>query len=341
MIEGKVAGENSTEQALAFRLPISGPTAPDAGWQRMIMAQQHYRSNPKTPKRKSRGAKATHGYTDKSRGVRLQKVLAEAGVDSRRHCEELIEDGLVKVNGEIVSTLPAWVDPLEDSITVNGKKIKRPHRQKSTGQTVHQYVLLNKPTQTVCTNHDPQGRRRAIDLVEIPGKPRLFCIGRLDADSTGLLLLTTDGDLAHKLTHPKFGVHKTYEVVVKGSLDAAEVAKLAHGIHLLDRRRGRAGKTAPVKLKLLKRDRERTHLIMELREGRNRQIRRMLANLEHPVKRLTRIQLGPVKLKGVAVGEWRLLTAAEKRALHHAADPKKTKTTGNESKPSIGKPGAH
>lgn len=267
----------------------------------------------------------THSYADKSRGIRLQKALAEAGVDSRRHCEEMILEGRVRVNDEIVKNLPAWVDPEKDRIFIDGRPLKKPRRRKSTGEIVHQYVLLNKPTKTVCTNRDPEGRKRAIDLVNLPGKPRLFCVGRLDAESTGLLLLTTDGELANRLTHPRYGVHKTYEVVLKGSLDTEAVAKLAKGIFMTDRKRCLADRTAPVKLTLLKRDRERTHLRMELREGRNRQIRRMMARLGHPVKRLTRIQLGPLKLKGVVIGEWRFLTTREKQSLFRAAHDEKYK----------------
>ena len=274
------------------------------------------------PRNRKQKKRANLPCKDKSRGIRLQKAMAEAGVDSRRHCEELIEAGVVKVNGSVVRDLPAWVDPEQDRITVQGKLIRPAHRKPSTGEVVHQYILLNKPTQTVCTNRDPERRRRAIDLVHLPGKVRLFCVGRLDADSTGLLLLTTDGELANHLTHPKYGIHKHYEVVVKGSLDKDGVAQLEKGIFLNDRRRGHAHRTASVRLKFMKRDRERTHFFMELREGRNRQIRRMMANLGYPVKKLKRIQLGPLKLKGVALGDWRFLTAREKQSLFRAADMK-------------------
>jgi len=271
------------------------------------------------PSGKRRRKRPAHSYADKSRGERLQKVLAEAGVDSRRHCEEIIFEGRVRVNDEVVRELPAWVDPAQDRVFLDGRLVTRPRRRKSTGAILHHYVLLNKPKHAVCTNRDPEGRPRAIDLVELPDHPRLFCVGRLDADSTGLLLLTTDGELANRLTHPRYEVHKTYEVVIKGALDAEGVAELERGIYLADKKRGRAGRTAPVRLRFLKRDRERTHLIMELREGRNRQIRRMMARLNHPVKKLKRIQLGPLKLKGLAVGEWRLLSGKEKQMLRRAA----------------------
>ncbi len=258
----------------------------------------------------------TRPYSDKTRGIRIQKALAEAGIDSRRHCEELIEERRVSVNGIFIESLPAWVDPVKDRIEVDG----HPIRKRKTDRPVdHFYVMLNKPTNVVSTNADPYGRRRAIDLVVLPGAPRLFCIGRLDADSTGLLLLTNDGELANRLTHPRYEVHKMYEVVIKGSLDPEGVAALQRGLVLYDRKRNKAERTEGVRLKLLKRDRDRTHLLMELREGRNRQIRRMMAALEHPVRKLKRVGLGPLKLSGVAAGQWRMLRATEVSSLRKAA----------------------
>ncbi len=258
----------------------------------------------------------------------MQKVLAVSGIDSRRHCEEMILEGRVKVNDEIVRDLPAWVNMDEDKVYLDGNLVNKPRQRKSTGEVIHHYVLLNKPKGTVCTNRDPEGRSLAIDLVTLPGNPRLFCVGRLDAESTGLLLLTTDGDLAHRLTHPRYGVHKTYRLVIRGSLTREEVADLEDGIFMHDRKAsGPSKKTLSVKLQFLKRDRERTTLIMELREGRNRQIRRMMARVGHPVKKLERIQLGPLKLKGVAISEWRLLTGPERNSLFKAAKGKSKKKT--------------
>ncbi len=258
----------------------------------------------------------TSPYADKSRGVRIQKVLAEAGIDSRRHCEQLIEERRVSVNGTFIESLPAWVDPVNDRIEVDGHPVRRRRPDQPADQY---YIMLNKPANVVSTNSDPYGRRRAIDLVPLPGHPRLFCVGRLDADSTGLLLLTNDGELTNRLTHPRYEVPNTYEVVVKGSLDADGVAALQRGIVVHDRRRNRTERTEAVRLKLLKRDRERTHLVMELREGRNRDLRKVLATLGYPVRKLRRIALGPLKLSGVAVGQWRMLRAAEVSALRKAA----------------------
>jgi pseudouridine synthase len=253
----------------------------------------------------------SHAYNDKTRGPRLQKVLADAGVGSRRACEELIETGQVKVNGTVVDALPAWVDPETDRITVGRRRIGNRERPI--------YVMLFKPRGVVSTNRDPQGRPRAIDLVRHPAEARLYPVGRLDLDSSGLLLLTNDGELANRMTHPRYEMHKTYEVTVRGSLDEAEVKRLESGIFLPDRRTSHGSRTQRSRLKLLKRDRDRTRLIMELREGRNRQIRRMMLGVGHPVKKLRRIQMGPLRLKGLRPGEWRELTSGEIAALKRAA----------------------
>jgi pseudouridine synthase len=256
-----------------------------------------------------------HSFTDAARGPRLQKVLAEAGIGSRRMCEELIEAGEVTVNGHVVKTLPAWVDPIKDHIKVSGKLIRRPEE--------HIYIMLHKPRGVVCTNRDPEGRRRAIDLVQHPAGPRLYPVGRLDVDSSGLLLLTNDGELANRLTHPRYGVHKVYEVTVAGSLDEAAVKKLEGGVFLSDRyttkgkKPGR--KTQRSRLKLLKRGRDRTRLLMELREGRNREIRRMMLYVGHKVKKLRRVQMGPLKMSGLRPGHWRELLPKELAALRKAA----------------------
>ncbi|MBL9120160.1 MAG: rRNA pseudouridine synthase [Phycisphaerae bacterium] len=254
--------------------------------------------------------KTSHSFTLDTRGPRLQRVLADAGYGSRRACEELIESGDVRVNGELVNTLPAWVNPSEDRIVVSGKPLKQPER--------HVYIMLFKPRGVVSTNSDPEGRVRAIDLIKHPARPRLFPVGRLDLDSSGLLFLTNDGDLANRLTHPRYEVHKGYEVTVGGSLTEAEVKKLEAGIFLHDRE-GEGKRTHETQLRIVKRDRTRTMLYMELREGRNRQVRRMLLRVGHPVKKLRRVRMGPLELKGLAVGEWRELTAKEMALLRKAS----------------------
>jgi pseudouridine synthase len=244
----------------------------------------------------------------------LQKVLAEAGVGSRRACEALIESGAVAVNGHIVRSLPAWVDPVRDAITVNGTRLRL--------RAPAVYVMLFKPRGVVCTNSDPEGRRRAVDLVRHPSRARLYPVGRLDMDSSGLLLLTNDGEMANRLTHPRYEMHKRYEVIVSGLVEEGTVKRLERGLYLDNRRaaRGRsASRTAESRVRILTRDRDRSRLVIELQEGRNRQIRRMMAQLGHVVKKLRRVQVGPLRLRGLKPGEWRDLTAAEVKSLHRAA----------------------
>lgn len=254
-------------------------------------------------------------YDDASRGERLQKVLAAAGLGSRRACETIIESGAVTVNDIVVDRLPAWVDPLRDRVEVEGQPIGR--------QEQPVYVMLFKPRGVLCTHHDQEGRKLAVDLVNHPSKARLYSVGRLDMDSSGLLLLTNDGPLANRLTHPRYGVHRAYEVTVAGALEEEDVEKLERGIFLSDAhtshgaKRGR--RTAPSKLTLLRRGRDRTQLLMELHEGRNRQIRRMMLYVGHKVKKLRRVRLGPLTLSGLRPGEWRDLTPDEVKALRKAA----------------------
>jgi len=258
--------------------------------------------------RKRSGPK--HPFQDDRRGERIQKVLAASGVASRRDCEQMVSDGRVRVNGVTLDGLPAWVDPEQDRIEVDGRLLRRAER--------HVYIMLFKPKGVVCTNEDPEGRRRAVDLIDHPLKARIFPVGRLDMDSSGLLLLTNDGELANRLTHPRFEVHKTYEVTVSGRLDDAAVKRLSEGVFLPERDEP-GTRTGRSRLKLLGRDGTRTALLMELREGRNRQIRRMMLRLGHPVRRLRRVAMGPLRLKGLGVGAWRELTSAELRELREAA----------------------
>ena len=230
---------------------------------------------------------------------RLQKIMARAGVASRRHCEDMIRDGLVKVNGRVVHDLPVLVDPSCDTIVVSGRPLRREHKV---------YFLLNKPRNVVCTNFDPQGRRRVVDLITGVTQ-RIYPVGRLDADSKGLLLLTNDGELANRLTHPRYGVVKTYIAEIDGSLAADEISRLGRGIYL------REAKASADRIKILRRGPRRSLVEISLREGRNRQIRRMLVRLGHPVRRLTRIRIGPLTLHGLGVGRFRQLTTSEVSAL--------------------------
>ncbi|UCE50737.1 MAG: rRNA pseudouridine synthase [Phycisphaerales bacterium] len=225
---------------------------------------------------------------------RLQKVLAAAGVDSRRNCEELIVAGVVRVNRKVVDELPAFVDPDTDVITVDGKRIHAAHKL---------YYLLNKPKGVICTNSDPQGRTKAIDLVHSP--ERIFCVGRLDVDTTGIIILTNDSELANKLTHPRYGLAKTYVVGVKGKITGKQIEKLKKGIWLAE------GKTGRASAKILKRDHTESLIEVTIRQGLNRQVRRTLAKVGLPVKSLERTKIGKLTSRGLGVGKFRKLTSNE------------------------------
>ena len=235
---------------------------------------------------------------------RLQKFLAAAGVGSRRACEGLIRDGRVTVNGALRTELPVLIDPESDHIRVDGKRIKPEPLI---------YALLHKPKGVYCTNKDPSGRKRAVDLMG-GIRQRVFPVGRLDADSTGLLLMTNDGELAQRLTHPRFGVQKTYFATVPRYVDGDTIDKLKRGIWLSE------GKTQRAYVKVVHRNRASTSLEISLREGRNRQVRRMLAKLGCSVKQLARVRIGRLTLKGLSPGRFRMLTKKEVAYLKSLAD---------------------
>ncbi|MEJ7845100.1 MAG: pseudouridine synthase [Acidimicrobiales bacterium] len=231
-------------------------------------------------------------------GERLQKVLARAGIGSRRVAEDLIAEGRVTVNGR-VAVLGARVDPEADLIEVDGAAVG------TRADLVH--YLLNKPAGVVTTASDPQGRPTVVALV--PDEPRVFPVGRLDADTEGLLLLTNDGELAHRLTHPSFGVDKEYLAEVRGSPSRGALRALRQGVALDD------GPTAPAKASLV----SPTVVRLVIHEGRNRQVRRMCDAVGHPVARLVRTRIGPLSDDRLRPGTWRRLTLAEVRSLQQAA----------------------
>jgi len=268
--------------------------------------------------------------------VRIQKVMASAGIASRRACEQMVEEGLVSVNGQVVASLPVLVDPVNDRIEIDGRPLKRmtPRGERPV------YVMLYKPRHTVSTSSDPEGRRTVTDLVEHPTGVRLYPVGRLDYDTMGLVLLTNDGDLANKLTHPRYGVHKTYRAIVRGVLSEQDIAQLQKGIVLATRREGKTvgvARTGAAEIKIVKREPARTIIDITLDEGRNRQVRRMLAKVGCPVKKLVRIRLGPLALKGISMGHWRELAPAEVAALRRAV--RERPATG-ERRTAAKKPGA-
>ena len=288
---------------------------------------------PADKQQRARPGRPGAGEEGQTPEVRLQRFLADAGVASRRHSELLIEEGRVKVNGKTVFELPVFITPGKDRIQVDGKLIEGPER--------HVYVMLNKPGKTLSTVEDEPGaaRRTVLDLVDHPSGARLYPVGRLDYDTRGLVLLTNDGDLANNLTHPRYGVEKTYHAVVKGYLEEEALEQLEKGIYLAERREGRtvgAIRASHVKLAILKRDRERTILEVTLKEGRNRQVRRMLAAVGCPVKKLERVAMGPIKLKGLAVGEWRELSLVEVQQLRRAVDKGSKNAARSANKPGAG-----
>jgi 23S rRNA pseudouridine2605 synthase len=236
--------------------------------------------------------------TGLSDGIRLQRVLAERGIGSRRACEELIAAGKVTVNGD-VAILGRRIEPEVDVIEVNGEGVGvRPGLV---------YYLLNKPTGVITTSDDPQGRPTVLSLV--PAEPRVYPVGRLDLDTEGLLLITNDGALTHRLTHPSFGVEKEYLAEVQGELTDAELRRMRNGVELED------GITSPAKVS----QPQPSLLRITIHEGRNRQVRRMCDAVGHPVIRLVRVRIGPLRDPALAPGSWRELTIEEVRAVSKAA----------------------
>ncbi len=241
--------------------------------------------------------------------MRLQKILSRAGIASRRAAEGLIAEGRVSVNGTIVREMGTKADPASDDIRVDGRRIR-------TAEPIR-YILMNKPAGYVTTRSDPQRRPTVIDLLR-GVREYVYPAGRLDYDTEGLVLLTNDGDLAARLTHPRHGVERTYEARVAGVPNADAIERLRKGIPLDGRR------TRPAEVKLLHRGRadRNSLLVMTLREGRNRQVRRMCEAVGHPVTALARTRMGPLSDKRLKPGMWRNLTLDEVQALKKTAGGK-------------------
>lgn len=231
--------------------------------------------------------------------VRLQKFLADCGVASRRAAEQIILAGRVAVNGQTVQELGTKVEPAKDRVTVDGQPARVRRRL---------YVALNKPPGYICTRHDPEQRRTIGELL-----PRewghLYSVGRLDHDSEGLIFLTNDGQFSLRLTHPRYGARKTYEVTVEGRVERPTLEKMVQGVR-------EAGETLKVaKARLLSGSQGRSLLELELAEGKNREIRRLCAALELTITRLQRTRIGPIKLGELPLGKWRTLTEPEINSL--------------------------
>lgn len=246
---------------------------------------------------------------DPDRGVvplRVQKFLARAGVASRRGSEDLITAGRVAVDGVTVTGLGAKVDPATQIVTVDGREVTLP------GGPV--LLALNKPPGFVTTMTDPHGRPTVAELVPCGEYPGLFPVGRLDQDTTGLLLFMTDGELSHRLLHPRWKVDKAYVATVSGSPDGPDLRKLREGIMLDD------GPTAPARVELIE-DRGGTAVVgITIREGRKRQVRRMFSAISHPVLELRRVSFGPIQLGALPEGAWRMLEQAEIDALRRSVE---------------------
>ncbi len=248
-------------------------------------------------------------------GERLQKVLAAAGIGSRRECEQLIREGRVEVNRKVADELGVRVDPLSDEIRVDGAAVRHTRRV---------YYAVNKPSGVVCTSRDPSGRLKVIDLVK--SDERLFTIGRLDRSSEGLIIVTNDGELANRLMHPRYGVQKTYAVSVAGDPSPQELKKLRRGVYLAE------GMARVANLRVKRRRKQTSDLEIVLDEGRNREIRRILARIGHKVLRLKRTAIGTLKLGDLPVGAHRRLTREEVRNLRRRVERKPARSSGGPAK---------
>jgi pseudouridine synthase len=253
--------------------------------------------------------------------IRIQKVLAQAGLASRRSVEEMVLQGRITVNGLLVTSLPCFVEA-GDQVLVDGQPVRKRPQEKT-------YILLNKPRGAVCTSRDEPGfdRPTAVGLIPDMGQ-RIYCVGRLDEDSTGLIILTNDGELTNRLTHPSRGITKTYIVRVEGRPDRSDLESLRRGM-VLD-----GARTGPTTVDVLD-DSSHTETLLQMRlaEGRNRQIRRMLARLEHEVTRLHLSAIGPISDRGLKIGHWRYLSSKEVESLMRIAGLSAEGAPRDESQP--------
>jgi 23S rRNA pseudouridine2605 synthase len=265
---------------------------------------------------------------------RIQKILAAAGVASRRHVEAMVLEGRVRVNGEVAQQLPLLVDPASDRIEVDGEPIAA---QGSRGEK-KVYLIMNKPKGVYCTNFAQGAQLRAVDLLPQNFPYRVYPVGRLDAESRGLLLLTNDGELTNQLTHPRYGVSKTYRAVVVGYVKPTVAEGLQQGVWLADKE-GRGFRTRASRISVVRRAQDKSILEITLQEGRNRQVRRMLAGLGHKVRDLTRVQLANLEIKGLSPGQFRELTDYELRHLRKEIQRAREAAQRRESKRAAAKSG--
>ena len=256
---------------------------------------------------------------------RLHKVLARAGIASRRHVEQMMTAGRIKVNGRTVKELGAQIDPDKDHVFVDGRRVKIAADQ--VGERV--YFLLNKPIKVLSTAKDEQGRKTVLDVVVGASEGRIYPVGRLDYDAEGALLLTNDGELTNLLIHPKHKVPKTYMVKVKGVPTDEQLAKLRRGIYLED------GPTGPCQIEVIKKAKVNTWVQVILTQGKNRQIKRMFWRIGHPVQRLVRTHFAGISTEGLEIGKYRALTKRELAYLQQVAQQKETGMPKVPAKPSV------
>lgn len=249
-------------------------------------------------------------------GERLARFLAHAGIASRRHAEELIAAGRVQVNGVIVTVQGTRLNPDTDTVLVDGKPVR------STSKYV--YLLLHKPIGYVTTAYDPQGRPTVLDLLPAELRTlRVYPVGRLDINTSGLLLLTNDGDFSLHLTHPRYSMQKHYQALVRGCPSESVLAELRSSITITEDE-GRSHKTAPAQVSLLRKAGNNCWLSLTIHEGRKRQVRRMLEAVGHPMLELSRVGVGPLALGDLPEGKWRYLTGEEVKALQSYTQTSRT-----------------
>ncbi len=262
---------------------------------------------------------------------RIQKVLAAAGVASRRAIEEMVLQGRVSVNGKVMAHLPIMIDPAKDKVRIDDEPIAIRSAARPDSRTQPAvYIIMHKPKNVVTTNTAQGEQTRAIDLLPPGFQTRVYPVGRLDSSSQGLLLLTNDGELTNKLTHPRYGVSKTYRVVVDGFVKGESLDDLKRGIWLADPHKGTGFKTGRSHISIVKRNHQRTTLDVVMREGRNRELPRMFAKIGHKLRHITRTTFGPLELGSLKPGQSRLLSPKEVRQLRKSVAHDQPSITHNE-----------
>jgi pseudouridine synthase len=282
--------------------------------------------SPRPPQHSELPVEDSISDPETGRLVRLNKLLADCGVASRRAADQLIAGGKVSVDGEPATELGLRVDPARQRVEIDGFVLRPENARK-------RYYVLNKPAGVVCTNEPRETRPRAVDLVTDPRKGRIYTVGRLDEASLGLILLTNDGEFANRMMHPRYGVKKTYLVKVRGEIDDEALTKVREGVHLSE------GRTSGARILVEHRGREHSLLTMTIREGMNREIRRSFAKIGYKVLDLRRTRIGPLTDRGLKTGRWRELERSEVAALLAGEDGDEARRPGRGPKRKPGRRG--